>query len=284
MISIIIPSRNEPFLQQTIDDLASKAKGEIEIIVSLDGYWPSPPLKENPKLKLIHRGKARGMRASINSGVAIAKGEYILKCDAHTMWDEGYDVKLVADIQDNWVVVPRRKRLDPVNWKVQDVGKVDIDYMYLSYPSDKNDYGGPGLHGRIWEEKNRDASLKNVLIDDLMSSQGSAYFMKRDYFYHLELLDEANYGTFPQEFQEVGLKCWLSGGEVKINKKTWYAHWHKGKTADGKSHRRGYFLDVRELKRTNEYVNRWMIEKVWHKQTKPFQFLIDKFKPVPGWT
>jgi hypothetical protein len=115
-----------------------------------------------------------------------------------------------------------------------------------------------------------------------MSSQGSLWFMSKDYFNYLELMDEENYGTFPQEFQEIGLKCWLSGGEVKINKKTWYAHWHKGKKPDG-TNVRNYYLDKRELVKTNEYVNRWMKEKVWHKQIHDFQWLLDKFKPVPGW-
>lgn len=282
MLSIVIPSRNEPFLQQTIDDLYIKAEGEIEIIVVLDGYWPDPPLKKIPEVKIIHRGEARGMRAAINAGVAIAKGKYILKADAHTMWDRGYDVKLQADIEPNWVVIPRRKRLDPVNWQIQDVGKPDVDYEYLSYPGDPKDFGGAGLHGRQWTERTKER--KDILIDENMSFQGSAWFMHKEYFNFLELMDDENYGTFPQEAQEIGLKAWLSGGAVMTNKKTWYAHWHKGKTADGKSHRRGYFLDVRELKKGNDYTNKWLIDKAWKKQTKPFTWLVEHFKPVPTWT
>ena len=37
-LSIIIPARNEVYLNRTIKDLQDKATGDIEIIVVLDGY------------------------------------------------------------------------------------------------------------------------------------------------------------------------------------------------------------------------------------------------------
>jgi glycosyltransferase involved in cell wall biosynthesis len=279
MISVVIPARNERFLQNTVTDLLTKSQGDIEVIVVLDGYWPTPALIDDHRVRIIHRGEARGMRAGINAGVAIARGEYILKTDGHCLWDEGYDVKLIADCEKNWVVTPRRKRLDPEKWEVQDVGKPDIDYMYLSYPEDPNDWGGPGLNGKVWEEKNRNESLKSILVDDLMSSQGSAWFMHKDYFYELELMDEDNYGPFWNESQEIFLKAWLSGGRCIVNKKTWYAHLHKGKT-----YGRGYRLPENWLQQGSGYTRNWLtMGKAWHKQTKPIEWLIEKFGDVPGW-
>lgn len=279
-LSIVIPSRNEQFLQNTIDDLLLKAKGDIEIIPVLDGYWPNPPLKEDKRIRILHRGKPMGMRNGISSGVKISTGEYIMKIDAHCMVDEGFDLKLIADCEDNWVVVPRRKRLDAENWQVQDVGKPDIDYMYLGYPDDPQDRGGPGLHGKVWNAKNADESLKSELLSDLMSAQGSCYFMKRSYWDYLELLDEDNYGPFGSEFQEVGLKCWLSGGRVVRNKKTWYAHLHKGK-----KYGRGYFLNKKHMVQANEFTNKWInFGEAWHKQTIKLQDHIRHFWPLPEWT
>jgi glycosyltransferase involved in cell wall biosynthesis len=260
MISIIIPSRNEPYLSKTVNDILAKGRGEIEVIVMLDGYWDNPA--NDNRVTIVHRGEVQGMRANINSGGAIAKGDYILKCDAHCMFDEGFDVKLLARMEDNWVVVPRRKRLDAENWVVIDDGRPDVDYMYLT----------PDFHGKNWDEKNRDFTLKSKPIDDLMTSQGSCWFMRRDYFYDLELLDGINYGSFWNEFQEIGLKCWLSGGRVVVNKNTWYAHLHKQS--------RGYSLQ----EKPNEYVFEWpRFKKAWDKQTLPIEYLIDKFSPVPGW-
>jgi glycosyltransferase involved in cell wall biosynthesis len=278
MVSIVIPARNEQFLQNTIHELLDKSEGEIEVIVNLDGYWPDPPLKDDNRLIVIHRGISHGMRPGINSAVAISRGEYIMKIDAHCMVDQGYDVKLKRDCEDDWVIVPRRKRLDAENWCIQESGKPDIDYMYLSFPDNPNDFGGPGLNGKVWDGKNRDSSLNEDKIVDLMSAQGSCWFMKRSYFDKLELMDYKNYGLFWNEFQEIGLKAWLSGGQVKRNKNTWYAHLHKGK-----KYGRGYYLSKDSLKQGATFTSKWITNDAWDKQTKPLSWLIEHFWPVPTW-
>jgi len=233
-------------------------------IFVLDGYWPNPPLKDNPKVKIIHRGVAQGLRDGINSAVAISNSKYILKCDAHCMFDEGFDVKLMADCEPNWVSVPIRKRLLPETWELEEVkGRPDVTYMYLTYPynADGSFYG---IHGKIWNTLNVREDLKAIKIDDLMTAQGSAYFMHRDYFYELELMDKETYSNFWDEFLEVGMKCWLSGGRVVVNKNTWYAHWHK--------RNRGYNLP-------NEVSHSilWMQPNAWHKQTLSLQWFLKKF-------
>ena len=267
IVSVIIPSRNEVFLQKTILDLLTKAKGEIEIIAVLDGYWVEN-IVDDPRVIYLHLGAPRGMRNAINSGAAIAGGKYLMKCDAHCMFDSGFDTKLAADCEKDWVVVPRRYALNPEKWQLFDNPKYPIDYMYLS----------PTLHGVVWDKKNKNPKLKKKLIDDTMSAQGSCWFMYRDYFHELELEDEENYGTFSNEFQEVGLKCWLSGGRVVVNKKTWYAHLHKDKEMG-----RGYTLSGSEIQKATDYTKRWLGNTAWHKQTLPFTWLVEKFWPVPDW-
>lgn len=267
-LSVIIPARNEIFLGKTVNDLLAKAEGNIEIITILDGYWPSPPLADDPRIKIIHRGVAHGMRAAINAGVAISKADYILKTDAHCMFGQGFDKILLSDIQQDWVVVPRRFALDPEKWIIIDNPKYPIDYMYLS--SD--------LHGIPWNEKNRDPALKDKLIDETMSNQGSVWFMGKSNFHKLELMDEATYGTFWNEFQEIGLKAWLSGGRVMVNKKTWYAHWHK--TSD---YGRGYSLSKGEQAKALEAVSKWR-QTGWRGQVLPLNWLIERFWPVPTWS
>jgi len=269
MVTIVIPSRSEPYLQKTIQDLLLKASGDIEIIAILEGYWP--PISEfvnDKRVTYIHWTTSRGMRPAINAGVSIAKGEYILKCDAHVMFDKGYDTVLTTWCEDQWVVVPRRYALDPKKWEIDKSNpKYPVDYMYLS-----NDF-----HGVVWDEKNKDDDLKVKVYDDLMSAQGSCWFMKKDYFYELELMDESLFGTFASEFQEIGLKCWLSGGRVIVNKKTWYAHWHKTES-------RGYSLDKADGDRAVNHVKDWMSGVyTWPKQKHNIDWLVEKFAPVPGW-
>ena len=279
LVSIVIPARNEQFLQNTVTELLTKAQGPIEIIVTLDGYWPNPPLKDDPRLKLVHRGTAQGMRPGINSAVAASSGEYIMKIDAHCMVDEGYDIKLKADCENNWIVIPRRKRLDAENWCIQDVGKPDVDYECLSFPDNPADYGGPGFNGRIWTQRIVERKDKSEYdIDDDMSGQGSSWFMKREYFDFLELMDTEKFGPFWNEMQELGFKTWLSGGALKINKNTWYAHLHKGK-----KYGRGYNMSGSWLKQGASFTKSWMNNDAWHKQTLPFSSMIERFWPLPGW-
>jgi len=274
-VSVIIPSRNELYLNKTVDDILNKSTSSIEVIIILDGYWPAQMPEDDKRVIIIHRGISHGMRQAINFGVEIARGKYVLKCDAHCMFDEGFDTKLSATCDSDWVIVPRRKRLDTERWCIQDVGKPDVDYMYLSYPYDLDKQGNQvGLHGINWDELNKREDLKDIKIDKLMTSQGSCWFMERNYYRYLELLDHEHYGSFWSEFQEIGLKCWLSGGQVLVNKNTWYAHWHK-KT-------RGYQL-LDSSSDTEKYVMKWMkFKEAWNKQTLPMEWIIHLFNP-PGW-
>lgn len=262
-LSVIIPSRNEPYLKQTIDDILSKATQEIEVIAVLEGYWPTlDQLSKDPRVNYIHNTSPKGMRGAINQAVSVATSDFLLKTDAHCMFGKGFDAVLKADLDKNWISVPRRYPLDVSKWQIEERTdtKYPIDYMYL----DEN------LQGQVWTEKNSDEVLKDLYIDDLMTSQGSCWMMHKDYFHELELLDDVNYGTFYHEMQEIGLKCWLSGGRMVVNKKTWYAHWHK---TEG----RGYSLGNTEKDKAISYVAKWKEDKVWHKQIHDLNWLFTKF-------
>jgi glycosyltransferase involved in cell wall biosynthesis len=268
LVSIIIPSRNEKYTYKTVKDILNKVTGDIEVIVILDGWWLLPEeIMDDKRVIYLHYSIPHGMRNAINRAVSVAKGEYILKCDAHVMFAPGFDTELIKSHKDNYVVVPRRYALDPVKWEIIPNSKYPIDYMYLD--SD--------LHGREWREKNQ---ITDTLpkIDELMSSQGSCWFMKKDYFNQLRLLDEESYGMFWNEFQEIGLKCWLYQGRVMVNKNTWYAHWHKTES-------RGYNLDRKDHDKAIEHVKKWLVNMAWvDQQRHPLSWLIKRFWPVPSWS
>ena len=261
MTSIVIPSRNEKYLQKTVQGLLESTRGLFEILIVLDGYWPKvEEIVLDNRVHYIHLSTARGMRNAINTAVSVARGEYILKTDAHCMFAEGYDEVLKKDIGKDWVVVPRRKRLDPEKWELIQDHRPDIDYMMLDE-----------------ELKGQENRAKNLIsdtlpaIDDLMTSQGSCWFMKHDYYNYLELLDEKTYGPFYKEMQEIGLKCWLSGGRMVVNKNTWYAHWHK---TEG----RGYSLDKTADEIASKAMHGWKTDMTfWHKTKRPLVWLFKKF-------
>lgn len=285
MLSVIIPSRQSEFLQKTVDDLLGKAEGEVEVIVCCDGVWPDPMLKDDPRVVIFHHGEVHdnpGMRAAISAGMRLARGDYVMKCDEHTMMDQGYDLKLIADCKDDWVVIPRRKRLDPEKWELIEDGRPPVDYMYVEYPYLKPFDKTQGLHGAEWKRPER----KDILIDDTPTMQGSCYFMKKSYWEKLfpDGLDDENYGTFTQEAQEISNKAWLSGGRVVVNKKTWYAHFHKGKKGKGYGFsREQYKRHLIGTEKGRVYsINYWL--KVTDFKHNWNWFVTEKFPDMPGWS
>ena len=70
-------------------------------IVVLDAYWPDPPLDPHKNLIVVHRGKVGGMRSNVNIGTRVATGKYIMKCDDHCMFGEGFDETLKADCEED---------------------------------------------------------------------------------------------------------------------------------------------------------------------------------------
>src|SRR5665213_2093603 len=217
-LSVIIPSRGgQPYLQRTIDGLLKNAKEEIEIIVVMDGVWADPAIPDNKKVVILHHGtqfNSLGMKSSIMRGIAISHGEYIMKTDEHTMFDEGFDVKLKADCLDNWVVIPRRFRLDGDEWKLTtELGdtRPPVDYMYLAYPYERPFDKTCGLHGA--EDRQRGIDLKSLKLDETMSFQGSCYFMKRKHWdTTIKGFNVDRYGEFTMEAQEIGNTTWFTGG------------------------------------------------------------------------
>ncbi len=277
MLSVIIPNRNSPFTTQTINDVLSKAIGEIEVIVNVDENWPEP-LVEDKRVTYIHPGVPKGMRRGINSGIALARGKYIMKTDDHCMFAPGFDKDLIDNhLENNWVQIPRRYSLDAENWQIN-TSRPYRDYMYLCFPQKGKDHDD-GMHGVEWYERQRERTNSKYDIDDTMSMQGSCWFMTKSHFTNtLHELSETGYGQFAQESQEIGNKTWLGGGALKVNKKTWYAHLHKGKTY-GRMYK---FDNTQNIEGINWSAKHWMNNEepgMLHKM----EWLIEKFWPVPTW-
>jgi glycosyltransferase involved in cell wall biosynthesis len=283
MISIIIPSRNELFLTETIQGILQNADGEIEIIAHIDEKWPyelDPPknLITDPRVQYIHPLNPVGMRGGINSCVKKAKGKYILKTDGHCLFAPGFDTVLQSYMEDNWIVIPGRHSLDATTWTIEQNGKPRRDYHYLCYPNPIKDHD-MGMHGVEWRERNRERLAPEYDIDETMSFQGSCWFMTKDWFTDfIKGMNNFGYGVFAQEPQEIGLKTWLGGGKVMVNKKTWYAHLHKG-------HRYGrmYRISQREIVNGHNYSANYWMNNLWEDRIHNIDWLIERFWPVPTW-
>lgn len=280
-LSVIIPANNERFLNNTLNDLFAKATSSIEVIVNLNGDWPSP-LIEDRRITYIHPGSDRGMRWGINAAAAVAKGKYLVKTDGHCMFAPGFDGVLIENHrEDNWVQIPRRYSLDAEKWEINQ-SRPYRDYMYLCFPQ-KGKAHDDGMHGVEWWQRQKERTDPQYDIDDTPSMQGSCWFMTKSHFDNfLHGLSEEGYGTFSQESQEIGNKTWLGGGALKVNKKTWYAHLHKGK-----QYGRMYHVSNEENKRmvdgSNWSAQYWMNNR-WKDRIHDIAWLVEeKFPGMPTW-
>ena len=286
-ISVVIPASNEIYLQRTINELLNKAEGDIEVITVLDGYWPSPVLESNKRLIVVHIPKG-GMRAAINAGIAVSTGKYIMKIDAHCNVAPDYDKALQKDMNDNWLVIPRRYGLTMDTWEIRR-DKAIVDYEYLSDPnSDRKMSKKPQLRAWKWQQRCDDRAHK--MIDETMTFQGSCWFAEKAFFLkQVGYLDHESYGPFSCEAQEIGLKYWLGkcGGRIMVNKKTWYAHLFKGEPYRAKYlelYGRSYArTSPTQLKNSIAFSNDFWMNNRWEDRKYDLEWLIDRFKPVPTW-
>jgi len=268
LVSIIIPSRNEKYLDVTVKDLLAKAKEPIEIIVIVEG---KPYPTEIAGVKYIYHPEAIGMKYSINEAVAISTGKYVMKIDAHCIVAPGFDVQLKKDHQDNWIQIPRRYKLCESEWRpFFEDEQVPIDYEYWVFPPK---YPTTSLHGYKWLE--RGIQRKDVMIDDVLTFQGSFWFMTRDWWNKMDFMNDEGYNQLhAQEAAYIGTATWLAGGRVVVNKNTWYAHQYKTKQEG-----RGYHMDDKLRRRCYKYsYQHWV-----HDNKDGFINLIQKFWPIPGW-
>jgi len=265
-VSVIIPARNEKYLQATIDDIFKNFKSNFEIVVGLDEYDPDPPLKKDPKVRVFRSKRRVGMRPMINILARKARGKYLLKTDAHCSFDEGYDRKLLDIYQPGLTLLGIRFELDVEKWERK--ARTNCDFRYLSHP-DKDPKGG--LRGLAWHEWKK--KTKGQKVAESMSLSGSGWLMEKKQFDAWGGLDE-NHGTFGQEGAEIACKTWLSGGKLLINRNTWYAHWNRGKAP--------YALSRKQRNKSVDYSIEFWLNNKWHFQKYSFNWLVEHFNP-PGW-
>jgi glycosyltransferase involved in cell wall biosynthesis len=237
-----------------VDDIRNKAEGAVEIIVVLDGKWAEV---KNADIVIFNEQRI-GMRDSINRGVEASNGEYIMKIDAHCMVGQGWDKKLLTDIQDNWVVVPRRYKLDIDKWEVID--EPPIDYEKMTITAEK-------ITGVYWT--NRRLQRADIMIDETMTMQGSCYLMSRKHWNWLGGLQSEGYGSLMQEATEICLKTWLGGGRVMVNKLTWYAH------RDRKFKRT--FSANEDYNKSYAYSKDYWLNDKWDKRIHDFKWYMNRF-------
>lgn len=292
-LSILIPARNEMFLAKTIEDILSNIEGDTEIIAVLDGALADPPLPMNPRLTVIYNPEPIGQRAATNQACKLSSAKYVMKVDAHCAFDKGFDTKMMADIPDDWTMVPIMRNLHAFDWVCEEghrryqgrsgacetCGKPttrDVVWIAKKSPQSASYCFDRTMHFQYFRDFNKRPEGKGNLTET-MSLQGSCFMMTRAKYWELGVCDEAH-GSWGQQGVEVACKTWLSGGKVMVNHKTWYAHMFRTQGGDF-----GFPYPNTEIDKAREYSRDLWLGNKWPKAIHDIDWLIDKFAPVPGW-
>ena len=290
-LSILIPARNEMFLARTIADILEHIEGDTEIIAVLDGQWAEPPIHDHERVQLIHHTKPIGQRAATNEAARLSTGKYLMKVDAHCAFDQGFDVKLMEDMQPDWTMAPTMRNLHAFDWVCPDghrryqsqsglcteCGKPtarDVVWIAKKNPKSTAYRFDKDLHFQYWREYKKKQAGDLV---ESMSLQGSCFMVTRKKYFGLNLCDE-KHGSWGQQGTEVACKTWLSGGRVIVSKRTWYAHLFRTQGGDF-----GFPYPNPGISKAREYSRDLWINNKWDKAIYPLSWLIEKFSPIPGW-
>jgi hypothetical protein len=315
-LSIIIPSRSEMFLRETILDIVKNREAETEVIALLDGEPDNPPVPQLPNVNMIYVNKSIGQRAGANVAARLARGKYIMKVDAHCSFDKGFDRKMLdffKEVGDDVTAVPTMRNLHVFDWKCQKCGK-----KWYQGPTPTNcredNFKGTGVpcdstrfkRKMVWIGKERPQSnsycfdsephfqynnpylkrpeVKKLIeekgYNETMSLQGSCFMCTKEKYWELDLGGE-ELGNWGSQGIQIACATWLSGGRVLVNHNTWYAHLFRTQGGDFGF---PYQLGGRDTQKTKNNVKDLFWNMKHPKQIYPVSWLIERFWPVDGWS
>lgn len=316
-LSVLIPARNEYYydidlLGETVRNVLANTSERTEIIVVLDGAWSKTPLQPNPRLTVIHHSRSIGQRAATNEAARVARGEWVMKLDAHCALSPEFDTNLLKDAQPDWTIVPAQYNLLAFIWKckrcdwVRDqspkpekcekCGSQYTKQVVRWIPRDGREGSDVGRNSKRrqtfmqawrfdskleyqpsgWGEYCKRPEVANNPIHDTMTLLGACWTIRRERYFQLNMSDE-KYGSWGQQGTEVACKSWLSGGRLVCNTNAWFAHFFRVGGIpfpyEGGGQKERAMARCREM---------WLQNK-WEHQTRPLSWLIEKFKPIPDW-
>jgi len=294
-LSVLIPSRNEMFLNHTIQDVLSHIEADTEVIVVLDGAWPVEPIPDHERLVIVHMASPVGQRRATNIAARVSEAKYVMKLDAHCSVGQGFDRIMLEDMQPDWTMVPKMYNLHAFDWVCKQCG--ERRYQGPSGPCEK--CGGETKRDIIWYAKPNpettamrfDRNLKFQYwsaykkrqhgdLVDTMSILGACWLLERERYFDLNICDE-KHGSWGQMGTEVACKTWLSGGRLVCTKKTWFSHMFRTQGGDFGF---PYPLSGHQVQKARDYSKELWLGNTWEKAVYDLDWLISRFAPVPEWS
>ena len=292
-LSVLIPARCEMFLSRTVRDVLAHAEGDTEVIVVLDGPSPHEPPPDDPRVRVVQLEESIGQRAATNLAARMSEAKYVMKLDAHCSMSQGFDVAMMADMQDDWTMIPTMYNLHAFDWVCPQGHR---RYQGPSGPC--KDCGEPTTMDVLWHAKPNPETTAMRFDHDLkfqywaafekrqqgdlvetMSLLGACWMLTREKYFELDICDESH-GGWGQQGTEVACKTWLSGGRLICTRKAWFSHMFRTQGGDFGF---PYHMSGRDVEKAREYSRKLWIGGTWPKAKYKLDWLIAKFAPVPDW-
>ncbi len=299
-LSVLIPARNEEWLARTVADVLAHAECDTQVIALVDGEAAGEPLTPHPRLRVVVLPGSIGQRAATNHAARLSEARYIMKLDAHCSLEQGFDRKLLTAVEgrDDWTILPVQRNLHVFDWRCLACG----ERTYMGPSLAKCGKCGHTEHERVMVWQPRGGSSKHLfrfdhemhfqyqdgwqprhiesdgVVADTMSLIGACWMMGRERFWQLGGLDEAH-GSWGQMGTEIACKTWLSGGRLVSCLTTWYAHMFRTR-ADFSF---PYQIHASDQDKARAYSRAMWLNDAWPGQVMPLAWLVNKFKPLPGW-
>lgn len=298
-LSILIPARNEMFLERTIQDILEHRKASTEVVVVLDGFDFEVTIPVDKDIHFIKHAKSVGQRAATNQAAQVADGKYLMKVDAHCAFDDGFDVKMIEHMQPNWTMVPTMRNLHAFDWLCQkcgwrkyqgptpekceqcgEVGSIIKDIKWFSKPNPQsNSYRFDfEPHFQYFPEYSKRPEGRGPLTET-MSLQGSCFMISKENYFKWNVCDE-DFGSWGSQGIEVACKTWFNGGKVMVNHHTYYAHMFRTQGGDFGF---PYPLSGSQVEQAKKCARKLFYSN-WDGRVHSLSWLLDRFWPVPGWT
>jgi len=309
-LSVIIPGRNEQFMRHTVEDVLSHTGKDTEVIAVADGYWPDPPLVQNPRLQVVHFGKPIGQRAATNEGAKLSRAKYIMKLDAHCAVDENFDEKLLAKMEPDMTMIPSMHRFEVFSWHCDECGerheqgskprKCEVEgcqgeeftmiivwqprFQHSPTVTWRFDANLQFQYWRKYKNTDRFKEQEPTGIVETPTCIGACFMMGRERFFELGGMAE-EHGSWGQYGVELAMKSWLSGGRMVTNLDTWFAHMFRTSnfSKNGESSW-PYPISQRDIDKARKYSRDLWLNNQWPLQKRPLSWLLEHFWPMPDWT
>lgn len=260
-LSILVPSRNEEWLQKTLEDILEHIEGDTEILWEED----TMPI---------------GQRALTNKLARKSTAKYLMKVDAHCSFSQGFDVKMMADMEDNRVLIPAMLNLYAFDWVCKD--------GHRTYQSNINKCPTCGQSvdkQAVWQPKPKPVMTNGcfdskaifqwhdpqpeLLKHQTMCIQGAGFMVTRENYWKWNLCDEA-FGSWGSHGVEISIKTWQNGGEVWATRNAYMAHLYRS------AEEFPYQRDMTQVDQANAMAKKLL--------TKDIEWLIRKFEMPTDWS